>query len=246
MNCQQFRQYCTLEPTYREENFLHHQQVCSACAAFAQDMMQFEQTLVAAMKVEIPAGLVGRILAQQTSHHSQMTSLWAQIVSFWSPRRPIYALAASMLLVIGLFASGLWWWQADTMSLPPEVIAYLENEPQAFLTGGEVPADELRGMFQAIGAELTGDIGSVSFCKLLNIKGYASAHIVLTGAKGPVNVLFIRNSQITGPRPVSNGQLKGVILSAAWGNIAIVGMPEEPLDEVAARVNNAVNFSAAG
>jgi len=57
MNCQTYRQHCTLEPNCHEPDFLFHQQVCSSCAAFTENLLRFEQTLVEAIKVEIPEGL---------------------------------------------------------------------------------------------------------------------------------------------------------------------------------------------
>ena len=257
MNCQTFRQYCTLNPTYREQDFLRHKQACSACADFADDMMRFEQTLVEAMKIETPAGLTERILQRQTIPSVDQRLLTPvslegkkiggifKVLKRYSPSQfasqwfhyPIYALAASLVLVIGLLVGSLWW-QSDV--LPQQVIAYIENDPHAFLMNGEVPTEEVRGMFQAIGAELTGDIGQVNFCQLLTLQDYASAHLVLSGTKGPVNVLFIRDSQSSGPQSFKHGELKSLILSASWGNLAIVGFPEEPLETIANRINEAV------
>jgi hypothetical protein len=252
MNCQTYRQHCTLDPNCHEPDFLSHQQACSSCAAFTEDLLRFEQTLVEAIKVEIPDGLTERILHKQSQSNKPglLVKITGLFKRFWlrqtSPAsylhlRPIYALAVSMLLVIGLFA-GLWWWQADTIFLKRGIITYVENTPQAFQTGGEVPSAELRGMFKAIGAKLTGDIGQVSFCNLLTLQGHNSAHIVLTGTKGPINVLFIRDSKMTGPQNLSNGELKGLILSTAWGNLAIIGIPQEPLEQVAERINEGVSW----
>ncbi len=258
MNCQTFRQYCTLNPTYRQQDFLRHKQACSACADFADDMMRFEQTLVEAMKIETPAGLTERILHRQTiipsadqrlptpvgSDERKTGHLFkflkrytpSQLASQWF-HYSIYALAASLVLAIGFLVGSLWW---QSNVLQQQVIAYIENEPHAFLMNDEVPPDEVRAMFQAIGAKLSSDIGPVNFCNLLTIQDYASAHIVLTGTKGPVNVLFIRDSQLTGYHTFSHGKLKSILFSAAWGNLAIVGLPEEPLEKIAVRLNEAV------
>ncbi|KHD07466.1 hypothetical protein PN36_10660 [Candidatus Thiomargarita nelsonii] len=105
-----------------------------------------------------------------------------------------------------------------------------------------MPQAELREMFKAIGAQLTGEIGQVNFCELLTLRGHNSAHIVLSGTKGPINVLFIRDSQMSWPQNISHDELKGIILSMAWGNIAIIGVPEEPLDKVAERINEGVRW----
>jgi hypothetical protein len=47
---------------------------------------------------------------------------------------------------------------------------------------------------------------------------------------------------MTGPQNLSNGELKGLILSTAWGNLAIIGIPQEPLEQVAERINEGVSW----
>lgn len=130
-------------------------------------------------------------------------------------------------------------WQDNTVYLKQEILSYIEKTPQAFhQNSSEVPAAELRMMFQNIGAKMTGDIGKVSFCKLLTLQGHNSAHIVLNGTKGPINVLFIRNSKITEHKNINNVNFNGIIRATAWGNIAIIGVEEEPLEQVAKLMND--------
>ncbi len=236
MNCQTYRQHCTLEPNSRQPDFLSHKQNCSACAAFTKDMLWFDQTLVEALKVDIPDGLSERILQGQSNNTS--AGLFVKLSNLLKlPPRPIIAFA---LMIIGVFTA-LWWWQADTIFLKREIITYVENTAPV-LGESEVPEAELRGMFKAIGAQLTGELGQVNFCELLTLGGHNSAHIVLSGTKGPINVLFIRDSQMSGPQNLSDGELKGVILSMASGNIVIIGSPEEPLDKIAERINEGVRW----
>jgi len=236
MNCQTYRQHCTLEPNSRQPDFLSHKQNCSDCAAFTKDMMWFDQTLVEAMKVDIPDGLSERILQQQSNNTSAGLFVKLSNLLKLPPGWQLGPIMAFALMIIGVFTA-LWWWQADTIFLKREIITYVENTAPG---ESEVPQAELRGMFKAIGAQLTGEIGQVNFCGLLTLRGHNSAHIVLNGTKGPINVLFIRDSQMRGPQNISDGELKGIILSMAWGNIAIIGSPEEPLDKIAERINEGV------
>ena len=238
MNCQQFRQTCLIEPTCQQPDFLHHRQNCSACFTFAEEMQQFERTLIDAIKIEVPVGLTQRILQQQRK------KAWFQpILSFWhgNAKRPRYALATSLILVVSLFVWGLWW-QAHSSSLSQEVMVYLEKEPRAFITDDKVPSTELRGMFQAIGAQLTSDIGTVHFCQLLTLQEYKSAHIVLTGMHGTINVIFIPDSQFENTQFSSPNQLKGIIYATTWGNLVLVGGSEEPFENIATHLNKSVKW----
>lgn len=241
MNCQTYRQQYTLEPKCQEKDFLSHKQACSDCAAFTKELMQFEQSLIEAMKVEIPDGLTERILQRQF----QKKKSPGLLVRFNERLKsilylpPVYAVAASLFLVITLFSSGILWQQYDTNTvyLKQEILSYIENTPQAFQTDSEVPAAELRMMFQKIGAKMTGEIGKVSFCKFLTLQGYRSAHMVLSGTKGPINVLFIRDSNLTEPQNLNNVKFKGIIRATPWGNIAIMGVEEERLEQISKRMN---------
>lgn len=230
MNCQEFRQHCASEPNCQEKEFLSHQHNCLTCAAFVEQLIRFEPFLVEAIQVEAPPGLSQRILHRH-QNYSQKSSY---------RRRFIYALAASLLVLISLV--GIWWWQPDTIAMPQKIIAYIENEPLSFKTDGEVSSEELRRMFKMIGAELTGEVGKASFCKVLTFEGHMSAQLVLIGTRGPVNVLFILDSQINERQSFRSNKLEGILLPAVWGNIAIVGAPEEPLEKVANRLNEAIRW----
>ena len=237
MNCQTYRQQYTYEPSCQEEEFLFHKQACHDCAAFTKDMMQFEQSLIEAINVEIPDGLTERILQQQFKNQNSPSLLtrfneWLKSILYLPP---IYAVAASLFLVITL---GSGQWQDNTVYLKQDILRYIENTPQAFQTSSAVPDAELKMMFQKIGAKMTGDIGTVIFCKSLTLNGYNGAHIVLSGTKGPINVLLIPDSKITKPQNINNVKFKGIIRPTAWGNIAIIGDQEEPLEQIAKRMND--------
>jgi hypothetical protein len=243
MNCQTYRQKYILEPKCQEEDFLSHKQACSNCFAFTTDMMQFEQSLTEAIKVEPPDGLAQRILQRQFKNQNSPSLLvrfneWFKRILYLPP---IYAAAVSILLVITLFSGQLSWkTNTDTIYLKQDILSYLENTSQEIKTDSEVPATELRMMFQKIGAKMTGDIGKVRFCKVFTLHGYNSAYMVLSGTKGPINVLLIRDSKITKPQNINNVKFKGIIRATTWGNIAILGVQEEPLEQIAKRMNDKI------
>jgi len=237
MNCQTYRQQYTYEPSCQEEEFLFHKQACHDCAAFTKDMMQFEQSLIEAINVEIPDGLTERILQQQFKKQNSPSLLtrfndWLKSILYLPP---IYAVAASLFLVITL---GSGQWQDNTVYLKQDILRYIENTPQAFQTSSAVPDAELKMMFQKIGAKMTGDIGKVTYCKLLTLQNYRSAYMVLSGKNGPINVFLIPDSKITKPQNINNVKFKGIIRPTAWGNIAIIGDQEEPLEQIAKRMND--------
>ncbi|NJO15695.1 MAG: DUF3379 domain-containing protein [Thioploca sp.] len=233
MNCQQFQQRCTLEPACQEPAFLAHQQTCPNCAHFAQELAQFEASLHTALQITVPADLTKRILAQPANQPTITPS----------GRRFHWQLAASLLLAMSLSLSGLWWWSSShTQPLEQQLMLYLAQEPKAFLTTQQVSLTELHQMFNAIGAKLVGEIGTVSFCKVLKLNGYTSAHLVLVENNQPINILLIRNSSIRQAEKLSYKNLQGILLPIQQGNIALVATSTESLQEIALRLQRVIKW----
>ena len=235
MNCQQFQQRYTLKPTCQEPAFLAHQQTCPDCAHFAQEMEQFEAILHTALQVTAPADLTNRILAQ-SANQPTITSAW---------HRFQWQLAANLLLIVSLSLSGLWWWLTNhAQPLEQQLMVYLAQEPKAFLTTQQVPLAELHQMFNAIGAKLVGEIGTVSFCKVLKLNGYTSAHLVLVENNQLINILWIRNTSIKQAEELSYQNLQGILLPIQQGNIALVATTStnESLQKIAIRLQQVVKW----
>jgi hypothetical protein len=233
MNCQQFQQRCILDPACQEPIFLAHQQTCLDCANFAQEMAQFEASLHTALQVTAPADLTKRILAQPANQPTITPS----------GHRFYWQLAASLLLAMSLSLSGLWWWSSNhTQPLEQQLMLYLAQEPKAFLTTQQVPLEELHKMFNAIGAKLVGEIGTVSFCKVLKFNGYTSAHLVVVENNQPINILLIRNSSIRQAEKLSYQNLQGILLPIQQGNMALVATSTESLPEIAVRLQRVIKW----
>lgn len=236
MNCQQFQKLYTLDPSNQNPAIGQHLKVCKACAIFVKENQQFEQALHQAIKINIPPNLNQRILSRQKKSLSTRT--------FWHFWLPIYGVVFSLVFVITLLLLINGGGQERKNSLSQQVITYLKNEPHVTLTQGEVPETELQGMFEAIGGKLQGKIGQVTFCRLLTVKNYPAAHIVLKGRQGPVNVLFIRNRQKIERQSLKTLQFTGLLLPKSWGHIAIVGQQQEPLNQIIAEIDQAVSWSS--
>jgi len=66
MNCLEFRRVLTADPAGQGPDVPRHRRECSACAAFAERMTQFEHTLGEAVKITVPDDLASRILLRQS------------------------------------------------------------------------------------------------------------------------------------------------------------------------------------
>lgn len=204
------------------------------------DDERFELALREAINVKVPEGLTQRILNEQAkqTRRSWWKFQWLVVNPQW---RYAYATAATLLLLVGVFVASPWF-GSDMGSLEKQVLAYLHREHDSLTQVRDVPDAELAGMFQEIGAKVTGDLGKVSHCEITEIGDHKSATLVMSGDKGPVTVVFILDERIRNRKPLGNGGLSGIIVPAQKGSIAIVGESGEGLTEVESKVKSAVTW----
>ncbi len=173
MNCLEFRRRCTVDPVRLGAECVAHRRRCAPCGRFAERMGEIENRLRAAVvvdipdalaerilrrlereagplaeesldrhlgqavRIEVPEGLAGRVLLRQ-SLDEQRRGRRQWFVSL--------ALAASVVVAVGLV--GLFDAPGRGDGLAREVIAHVEQEPQALLSRAEVPASLYRGSRQ--------------------------------------------------------------------------------------------------
>jgi hypothetical protein len=195
--------------------------------AIVADDARFDALLEAAFRVEAPDVAVGRRTR--------------------SGRRPaMFALAASVLL-----AAGAWFGLHtespvhDVSPLAPEVIAHIRHEPASLVvTASAVPQAEFEGVLRAGRAMLAGPVGRVSYAKLCPFRGRMVAHFVVQGEHGPVTVMLLPDEDVAAPTPIEEEGFAGTLVPVdGGGSLAIVGEPDEPLEDIRDRLLQALRWS---
>ena len=202
----------------------------------------FDRALKEAINVEVPSSLTQRILQRQQAYKKRRRRRWDTLWVGFSPQwRMAYAMAASVVIVIALYLVTPWL-SPGTVSLQRQVIAYLQKEHEALNQPRDVPDSELAGMFRDIGANITGDLGRVQYCEITKINDRKSATMVVPGTKGPIAVVFIMGEFVADRTPMGNGGLKGFIMPAVKGSVAIVGTPGEELSEIEKKIQQSITW----
>lgn len=221
MNCLEFRRHCLAEPGSQDSEFLRHKRECPRCADYAAGVGQVDRKLAEALHVDVPANLASRIILRQSIHRDQAKR---------KQRTRMYALAASVLLTVGL-AGGVF-----VMTRPPSldraVIARINAVPEALVAGEAVSNQKLVRVLDTLGAELKGNLGRVSYASIYYVREHQCGQLVIAGAKGPVTVLLMPGIYVTHQRPIQNARFTGVIVPTANGSMAIVGEQEEDLYKI--------------
>lgn len=228
MNCLGFRRALSVRPASQDSEILSHRLACADCDSFARRQAVFERTLAEAIKVEVPEGLASRILL-------------AHGVRLRGGGRVRRRLAFAASVALGLAAA---WVATRPGPLDRAVIAHIDEEWSHLTDRGQVALAQVNRVLAPLGMMVDVDIGPVHYAGSCRIRRGLGAHLVLQGEKGPVTVLLLPDEQVKGRLPVRDGRFRGIIVPAGRGSMAIVGQPDEPLEEIERRLRLAVRFAA--
>jgi hypothetical protein len=197
--------------------------------ALLADEQRFDALLEAAMRVPVEASAGGQSQAAPRPR----------------PRWPAFAaVAASMVLAAGLWLGLQGRPATDVSPLGSEVIAHILHEPAALsVTAGTVPEREFDEVLRRGRAGLAQPVGRVSYAKLCPFRGEMVAHFVVQGEKGPVTVMLLPHEEVDGPTPIDEEGFVGTIVPMeGGGSAAIVGMPDEDIELIQDRLQQAVRW----
>ena len=153
-----------------------------------------------------------------------------------------YAMAASLLLVIGVvftltFESGP---NPREVALGNEMITHLYHEFNeiAEINAGDnlinIQWNDVNEVMSSAGIRLASTIQQNNPVYYANpcivIPAYSSAHLMVRGEKGAVNVIVIKNSPVESEYQIQDDRFRGMVVPMDEGNLVIIGEEGENLD----------------
>ncbi|MCI0436747.1 MAG: DUF3379 domain-containing protein, partial [Gemmatimonadetes bacterium] len=157
-----------------------------------------------------------------------------------APRHRWYALTASV--VAGVLVGSLLWVGGPRASLAREVMAHLRHEPQSWTATQADPAIVAR-VLSAGGIRLREGMDDVTYANSCPFRGRIVPHLVVRTEQGPVTVLVLRDEPLRRPIRLREDGLKGSLLPAGPGSIAVLGEGPADVSGITARVLEAVEWS---
>ncbi len=161
--------------------------------------------------IPVPETLAARILLRQSF-----------LVGEQSRRRKfVLAIAASVLLVIGIF--GFSAGRVSEQALALDIVAHVHNQPHYPRMGAEpgmLPADALH----AVGAYQVGDLGEVLVASVCEVQSRSVAHLVLSGENGPVAVVLVPDEKKVDRIELISAGANTTLIAIRGGTIGIVGV----------------------
>jgi len=230
MKCEEFQLRCAANPDTDDSDYLEHMHTCGHCANYAAQMKAFDNDLAAAFRIDVPEDLADCILERH-----QSASKKPAIFGY-----PLYALAASLLLAMGITMYVLL--QPGMLVLDKAVIAHIENELPHLVQQDNVQFAELNGIMNKIGGTLNSSLGKVNYAGTCHIRKKDAGHIVIPGETGPVTILIMPGETISKRQLIHTDQFKGVIVPSSKGSVAIIGEKNEPLDKIEDKIKNLINW----
>lgn len=235
MNCMEFRRMLLTDPCSTDAAFVEHRGSCRDCADAVARSAHFESRLRGAVNVDVPENLASRILLRQ--------SFEAQPERPWWRSRTVYAMAAGMLLALGVVVLGYQSYH-EQKRLGEEFVELVNGAPYTLTATGPVSGSEISSALEPTGLDLEGSIGDVTFAGRCLVRDKLSGHIVVKGETARVTVFLMTDQLVQRRTTIRTANYSGIVLPQGPGTIAIVSAPGEALDDVEARVRSALRFKA--
>ncbi len=238
-NCLRVRRALTTEPESLDAESASHLAQCAGCTDFARRSRHFEHTLRAAVAVAPPPGLAQRILARQ------------QVVVARSRRAPRLALAAGVLLAVGIGA-GVWLDRVIPRTAPPamasafgtELLAHVTAEGYATRPQTVRSTAHVRLVLERVGAILKRPLDNVTFVNLCPFDDDVAAHLVVRTDRGPVSVLLAPGARVHGTMHLHTDAGEGLLIERDGGAMGLVGPDRATLEREAERIGGAIAWGA--
>ena len=224
MNCLEFRRAVGADPSRLTADAIAHRESCATCAKYAQEMQRLDGLIKKALEVPVP-----------------QTREFAATAAAPAPRRNWYAMAASVLLVVGAGIGLTLLGGKSQTAYAQEIVAHLNHEPHAMTVTEKRVSDELlRSTLAAKGLRLTESLGEVSYVQNCWVRKSFVPHVVVQTAKGPVTVIVFPSDQLASPEQFDEGNYHGQILPLGKGSVAVIANDAALIDDVVTKVRTAI------
>ncbi len=194
----------------------------------AQDQLRqaqaFEQALSAALAVPLPDQLQQRLAAIPAAQQSKGRP--------WFTRGPWLAVAASLLLLVGVASLTLQQEPSPaTKRLGTISMAHLSHEPFALLRTSEVAAETIDSMLADAGLRLQRPV-PVNYASRCPVDGQKTVHMVIQQPGGPVSLIYFPEANLQAVGEFSRGKTFGKTIALGPGMLVMIAEDQQSIAAV--------------
>ncbi len=209
--CLEFRRRVLVDPRALDPDAREHEAGCSACAQFLERALQLDDQILDAARVAPPAGLADQIMqAVSPPAHSP---------------RSIYAMAASVVLAIGL-AIGAWYPRDDPLALAG-IDFVVDEEAYAILSAKPADPARLMQVAETLDVRLPEQLGEIRYIGTCPFGGVMAHHVVVNSPAGKVTLLLLPDRTIEASARASSRGYRSLVKPAKGGSVAIIANSEQ-------------------
>jgi Protein of unknown function (DUF3379) len=234
VTCIEFRRLLLTDPGLEDLEFAEHWRGCPDCGEAVESSARCEWRLRQAVTVDVPENLASRILLKQSFDYQAERPLWRT--------RRAYALAAGVLLMVGLISLGLSPY-LEQQRLNEELVALVDGAPYTLADGKPVSGGEISAALAPAGLNLAADIGNVTYAGRCVVRGKVLGHIVVQGETAPVTVFLIGEQLVADRATIRGNRYSGIVVRQGAGTIAIISTTEQSLEKIEARIRSAIRWT---
>ena len=235
MNCEEYRQTITADPSY--EGGQAHLSACSDCLAYRDEMRSLDRRIGRALGISVPELRMPDLPEIDTT----------DVVSLPTGRRfsaPIWLAAAATIVLAAFIGFRMVGSNVSYPSLADEIVAHLDHEPYALRVTDEAVSDRrLAKIVPADVASVNHDAGLITYAQTCVINGKKIPHLVIQGELGPVTILLLPDEAIENAVQLEGESINGVLLPVGSGSVAIIGGRDEQLENIQKNVVHSVTWS---
>lgn len=213
MKCEDFEFEYTVAPNEIAGDAAEHLQSCAACQNFTHSQLAFEQQLASVINCAVPDGL----------RHSLREYVATNKSAFWSMSKTSVALAASLILAVGIVSINFLPRDSGGLPIDQLVVQHFEHDgANSMKTSHQVSSQLLAQVSEQFGVriKLASDISFVEKCPIGDSYGL---HMVYQHNNHPVTVIYMPEINLDQTLPFNYSGLKGWIKPLKKGSLAVLG-----------------------
>lgn len=222
MKCENFEFEYVAAPDEIAGDACEHLNTCSTCQSFVAKEKLFQEKLTAVINCDVPEGF----------RHSVRSHVVNSNTSFWSMPRASMALAAFMLLAVGLVTLNSSFFNSQGIPLDKLVLEHLEYDgASSVLASTELETQELQTIAQRFGVRVK-QSSHVMFAEKCPIGDSYGLHMVYQYQGKPITVIYMPEISSEEAVMVNYAGVKGWVKPLKKGSMAVLTSTANELPSV--------------
>jgi hypothetical protein len=247
MNRSEFEERVFANPSEPDSETLSFAQSSKVHQALLDEVRVFDEQIQNALRgIPVPDNLVTRLKNNINSEQEGKVKSLPFLRKYRS-----FAMAAALALGVGISYSLLFNTtgpSAEELAFGQDVLRHVHLESAMLEGGADINLQSVNQVMSFVGGQLLENDSTrslhISFAKPCYVAARSpSAHIVIVGERGSVNVFLIESSPVHEEFPINDERFTGTVVPTSRGNLVLIGEKNDSLNGVRKLVTENIIWS---